>query len=819
MASFNFDKFETEFETRQMMGDVISILRELRGPGANGQPLVAAAEGTPLHALMTKLRVGEETPPENFDFELGNHVTIAQAIQLCTAARANVPENIISPAGRVLYNRSHDRRRPDWVELSRPESADHGLEIQSCHFLNQERTVIDWKLSLPELKRLAHNRLYTPAMMQTSLQLLVDKFCKEHKDLIRDLGANEIANYLLSMEKNRDKSTYRRMELMKLTRMPGQELKAPLAMADKLIDMIYPADRPELIAQRSFAKRTAILSFLPDQLALPLSNRIRKSMEQCAPLSDETILRMAIEAEEASRILLTHPLQYGRQIGAMPAAYHIQFNSIQSGNAPFMNGYGNHMDLHGNPSWLGGQVPPSGHYGLPMGTYGSPYVTYPPVLPLEAASEAMRPQKQKKEKATATPQDPAAHGAAEAIQQFLAAAKEDIHPLAHSTPAQQEARPASGQPTRQLVEVEVHTPLQASNEETIFSSARRNLLADSSHQTDNLMGNLPVGYLSEVSDLILPDEGWTLVQSRSRQKSCTPNTDHPGVQTRSKTQAATAASQLADAIEVSSINISEQLTPEVMTVALKLARDMISGQKSKEDQSYKRGQVQNGRYSSKDRDQSRGRSQETRGRSRERGQSQRDSSKGRYPSRDQSYRGQSHGRYPSQDRKSQARPDSRSYSRSGQDWRSPSRQDRRSYRDQSRDRSQSRYGSQSYRTQSRSPPRREESTKYFSSMSRPSRTPSTGRTSRSNSWDMRKLYSLMKKGENCREDYDPRRQKDCTKCTNPGHHEFECRKYTRYNSQKCHICRKCNHFADSCKEAEKFPPNPGEGFARELEKN
>ena len=45
--AFNFDKFEMEFETRQLMGDVVSILHELRGPGDHGQPLIAAAEGTP----------------------------------------------------------------------------------------------------------------------------------------------------------------------------------------------------------------------------------------------------------------------------------------------------------------------------------------------------------------------------------------------------------------------------------------------------------------------------------------------------------------------------------------------------------------------------------------------------------------------------------------------------------------------------------------------------------------------------------------------------------------------------------------------------
>ena len=802
--AFNFDKFETEFETRQLMGDVVTILRELRGPGANGRPLIAAAEGTPLHTLMGKLRVGEEVPPENFDFELGQHMTVAQALQQITDARANISNNLVSAAGRVMYNRTLDRNDPIWVELSRPEAADHGLEIQSCHFLNQERTVIDWKLSLPELKRLAQERLYTPAMMQTSLLLLVDKFCKEHKDLVHDLGANEIANYLLSMEKNRDKSTYRRQELLKLTRQPGQELKAPLLMAFKLIDQIYPADRPELAAQRSLARRTAIVSFLPDQLALPLTHRIRRAMETCTPLMDETILRMAVEAEEASRIMLTEPLQFGRQIGPMPAANHIQFNSIQAGNVPVLNGFGNHMDAHGNPSWLGGQFAPSGHYGVPMATYGNPYAAYPPVLPVEAvrAREARPPRLQRQD--AMSPAD--AQRTAEAVRQLVAAG-EGYTPQAHSTPAPQQERLSSSQPMGQLVEAEVHHLPQTSGTPSGFDFAA--FFSESQPEVTP----------AEVNDHDPSDGGWTLVQGRNRQQPDTPTSSHAGVQTRSRTYAAAAASQTASEVELSSINLQGHVTPEVMAIAMKLAEKITSSQKSPQDQSFNRGQVRDGRYSSRDRDQSRGRSQEDRGRSRERGPSYRDSSRGRTPSRDRDrpYRGQSHGRNPSQDRRGQTSSDSRS-SRSGQDWRTASRQDSRSYGDYSRNRSQSREGSRFQRNQSRSPPRGG-SASHYSSLSKSSRTPSTGRTSRSSSWDMRKVYNLMKKGENCREDYDPRRQKDCTKCTNPGHHEFECRKYTRYNSQKCSICRKCNHFSDDCREAEKFPPNPGEGFAKELGKN
>ncbi len=92
MDSFNFDRFEMEFENRQLMGCLVNILRDLRAPGedgANGDPLIQAEEGTPMHGLMNHLRVGDEPPPEEFDFELQNHVTLEQAMQRCNRARAD----------------------------------------------------------------------------------------------------------------------------------------------------------------------------------------------------------------------------------------------------------------------------------------------------------------------------------------------------------------------------------------------------------------------------------------------------------------------------------------------------------------------------------------------------------------------------------------------------------------------------------------------------------------------------------------------------------------------------------------------------------
>jgi hypothetical protein len=77
----------------------------------------------------------------------------------------------------------------------------------------------------------------------------------------------------------------------------------------------------------------------------------------------------------------------------------------------------------------------------------------------------------------------------------------------------------------------------------------------------------------------------------------------------------------------------------------------------------------------------------------------------------------------------------------------------------------------------------------------------------------------MKKGENCRMDYDPMKTKSCSKCDKTGHHEFECFKYEKYSPKKCSVCDRLNHFGGDCKELEKFPPKGKELNSSEVTKN
>ncbi len=338
MAAFNFEVFEADFKQRRLLQDVAELFGALRNPDDPQERLLPVEPGTPLHNFMQKLRI-EETPAPNFDFELGNPITVQNAANRCADRRVNgqrapvnLPDMLVTAGQRLFFNTAM-QQPATYVEISRPEASDLPSEVAACRFLDGAKKVIDWALSLPSLKQLAQQRLYTEAMARQALHRLVSIYTPEHAHLVSDMNANETANYLLSTEINRDKTAYRRKELFELTRKPDMDLRAPLTIARKLIDMIFPANRPEMAMQRSAAWRTAIISFLPDEIAVPLSDRLKIANEKCRPISDEELEAMAYQAEEAYRKPLVFPLKYNRNVGSLPATSMIQFNSMQIGNA------------------------------------------------------------------------------------------------------------------------------------------------------------------------------------------------------------------------------------------------------------------------------------------------------------------------------------------------------------------------------------------------------------------------------------------------------------------------------------------------------
>ena len=74
--------------------------------------------------------------------------------------------------------------------------------------------------------------------------------------------------------------------------------------------------------------------------------------------------------------------------------------------------------------------------------------------------------------------------------------------------------------------------------------------------------------------------------------------------------------------------------------------------------------------------------------------------------------------------------------------------------------------------------------------------------SRERSFDTHLAYPDMKLGWNCSLNYNPLKNKICTKCNIPGsnlHHEFSCNRFFGFNSDVCKKCRRGMHYEKDCR--------------------
>jgi hypothetical protein len=410
----------------------------------------------------------------------------------------------------------------------------------------------------------------------------------------------------------------------------------------------------------------AIISFLPDELAIPISERLRVANEICQPMTDAELETMAYQAEEAYRRPPTWPLKFGRTIGSTPVSAMIQFNSIEHGMAP--------------------------NYGLPDVGVTRQYQAYPPFPPLVDNNQALRQLE----------------AARQIVRQLEAAQLADAaeNAVMQQQQAEHEVIQADLQ-NQQLIALQ-----QQQQQEHIAAAAL-----------------LPRDLETPQQAVIRPKS----VELHSLQMH-SPQTDR--------------LSKIESQIELLAITVKEGLAA---------AKTLSTRGASKESSQPKPRTTSGDAYS------------QTRSHSEEESRVSRSSG---YSVDRQPLRGSSSS-YSAQ---SKAREQSKSPGRHGGN--TSYAPDRRSRRD---DHSQDR--------------RREKS------------------------FQARQTYPKMRKGENCSLDYDPLKQKTCSKCSKAGHHEFECFKYERYSPKKCTVCDKLNHFAGNCKELEKFPPKERELNCLEAGKN
>ena len=278
-------------------------------------------------------------PDPTFDFELTGR-TIKDVEAYCTENHLNLAAMTMSRGQKLYYNDRYDPHNQNWVELSRPESTDYKQEFSELVYVDPSNKVVDWTESLANLKRMGKLRNYSKDMMQTALIRLANQFIPEEAIFLKDYTENQIAVYLLKIDTRTDKRQYARKKMFQFSRSPMESLQAALTRFTCLVDKAYPveADNLELASIREATIKTAIISFSPDEIAVPLLAEIKRRADKLNPLSYEELKFIAIDGDEKNGRVVSMPLQFGRQISQPVAQPAVQLNSIRTGAESLMPG-------------------------------------------------------------------------------------------------------------------------------------------------------------------------------------------------------------------------------------------------------------------------------------------------------------------------------------------------------------------------------------------------------------------------------------------------------------------------------------------------
>ena len=256
---FDYESFKSRLDTQENLTNILNIFNALN----------VNAENEDLCILTQRVNARPQVADPEFDFEL-NFLTMQEAEELCNARQARLYDHIDSRCGRSFFNRTMDNNNRNMVEVSRPEASEFSKERDQLLFLDAEKKIVNWTDSLPRLKIMAHDRRYSTSMMKECLLKLADVYNADTRPLIQGMTANQIAVFLLKLDTKKDKISYYRTQLYALIRKPSEELQTPLTTAQALIDKIHPVANVENASARSAAIRIAIISFVSDEIAVPI---------------------------------------------------------------------------------------------------------------------------------------------------------------------------------------------------------------------------------------------------------------------------------------------------------------------------------------------------------------------------------------------------------------------------------------------------------------------------------------------------------------------------------------------------------------------
>ena len=306
---FDFQSFTQDHQLSTLISGVTDLLSEGADP--------ALVQKIKDFKAKFKLPDAQGDTPE-FQFNLTTD-TYEEVPAKCFKDGKDLKKVTFVQADRFFVSDGYNENAPQkWKEVACPSTVDIHQESAQLTFLDCEKKHVDWPQTLNNLNEMIKTKLYSEKMMKACLLRFINHYESGQLEYLKDRTCNEIAKFLLSLDYRIDKTMFHKSRLHSSVRLPEETLSSAVIKVRNIVDRLHPlpAGSSEHDSN-SIANRyliNAIISFLRDDLAVPLLNRVQQDSASSRLLYYTEYLNMAMNAEARGQIFPVGPLKYGRKL-------------------------------------------------------------------------------------------------------------------------------------------------------------------------------------------------------------------------------------------------------------------------------------------------------------------------------------------------------------------------------------------------------------------------------------------------------------------------------------------------------------------------
>jgi len=299
----------------------------------------------------------ESDPKPDFRFNLSK-LTYEKVLRNCRRNNRNIKRCTYIQGDRFFVERRYrEDGNQTFREVAWPASVDVSQEVAQLTFLDTAKKHVDWPTTLNNLNRMITDKPYSEKMMKTCLLRFINHYESAQTEYLKNKSCNKIANFLLLLNSRIDRIAFHKARLMTSVRSPAETLSAAIYKIKNIAEHIYPKevdpnddesddsddeneddddgenddqgdhdqagveddsdsdeDNDKVSSSVNRILINGIISFLRDELAVPLMEKIQQDTAINKLQDYNEYLKLAMNAELRTQMYPTVPLKYGRKL-------------------------------------------------------------------------------------------------------------------------------------------------------------------------------------------------------------------------------------------------------------------------------------------------------------------------------------------------------------------------------------------------------------------------------------------------------------------------------------------------------------------------